>query len=73
MPRAPCNNALVPTSSAELGSISTLLDELRQRVTTAADAMVDTDKEDVASELFEVDRALRMAIRRLEKASRSMR
>ncbi|MCP3938397.1 MAG: hypothetical protein GY708_23870 [Actinomycetia bacterium] len=63
----------MPTSSAELGSISTLLDELRQRVTTAADAMVDTDKEDVASELFEVDRALRMAIRRLEKASRSMR
>ncbi len=73
MPRAPCNNALVSTSSAELGSISTLLDELRQRVTTAADAMVDTDKEDVASELFEVYRALRMAIRRLEKASRSMR
>ncbi|MCB0991728.1 MAG: hypothetical protein R2770_21300 [Acidimicrobiales bacterium] len=61
------------TSSAELGSISTLLDELRNRVTVAADSMVDTDKEDIAAELYEVDRALRMAIRRLDKASRSLR
>lgn len=61
------------TSSAELGSISTLLDELRNRVTVAADSMVDTDKEDVAAELYEVDRSLRMAIRRLDKASRSLR
>ncbi len=58
------------TNSAELGSISTLLDELRNRVVVAADGLVDTEKEDVASELYEVDRALRMAIRRLDKASR---
>lgn len=57
------------TSPAELGSISTLLDELRQRVAAAADSMVDTDKEDVAADLYEVDRSLRMAIRRLDKAS----
>jgi hypothetical protein len=58
------------TNSAELGSISTLLDELRNRVVVAADGLVDTEKEDVAAELYEVDRALRMAIRRLDKASR---
>ena len=50
-----------------------MLDELRNRVTVAADSMVDTDKEDIAAELYEVDRALRMAIRRLDKASRSLR
>ncbi len=60
------------TSAAELGSITTVVDELRARVVLSADELVDTEKDDVAAELYEVDRALRMAIRRLEKAARAL-
>ena len=60
------------TSPAELSSISTVVDELRARVAAAGDALVAADKEDVAAELFEADRAMRMAIRRLDKAAKSL-
>lgn len=60
------------TSAAELSSISTLVDELRMRVVTAGDELVAANKEDVASELYEADRALRMAIRRLDKAGKAL-
>ena len=60
------------TSPAELSSISTLVDELRARVAAAGDALVAADKEDVAAELFEADRSMRMAIRRLDKAAKSL-
>ena len=60
------------TSPAELSSISTLVDELRARVAAAGDALVAADKEDVAAALFEADRSMRMATRRLDKAAKSL-
>ena len=59
--------------TAELSSISTQLDALAQRVTTAAERFDGGDREDVANDLFEVERALRMALRRLARAGRSLR
>ena len=50
---------------AQLSSVATTLDELTQRVTAAADHYQGVAKEDLASELYEVERALQAAGRRL--------
>jgi hypothetical protein len=54
------------THRAQLSSVATTLDELTQRITDAADHYQDAAKEDVASDLYEVERALQAAGRRLE-------
>ena len=53
-------------SNAELSSLATALDELSRRVTTLAEDLVG-EKEDLATELFEVERSLNGARRRLRK------
>ena len=54
-------------TSAELSSLATALDELTQRITAMADDAAAQQREDVAGELFEVERALVGASRRLMK------
>ncbi len=58
---------------AELSSVGSQLEDLTRRVVDAARAYEGGGREDVAHELFEVERSLRAATRRLERASRSAR
>ncbi|MGO9198866.1 MAG: hypothetical protein ACLQK4_17285 [Acidimicrobiales bacterium] len=51
----------------ELSSISSTLDQLARRVTAMAEAARRTKEEDVANELFAVERALTGAHRRVER------
>ena len=52
---------------ASLQSASTTLDELRQRVTAAADGSLSGGDAAGATELYEVERSLRQAARRLHR------
>lgn len=55
------------SAGPELSSISTALGELTNQVTTIAERMERSDREDLAKELFEAERALLGAGRRLAK------
>ena len=59
-------------SRAELSSMSTALTELAERITKSADAMLGGPNEGVAVDLYEVERSLRTARRRLEVASENL-
>ena len=48
----------MPLDTAHLSSLSTALDELAQRITTLADELLDSPREDVAADLYEVERHL---------------
>ena len=50
----------------ELSSVSTALDELTKRLSAMADASAG-EKSDISVELFEIERSLRGAQRRLQK------
>ncbi|MDQ3106423.1 MAG: hypothetical protein M3Q68_01270 [Actinomycetota bacterium] len=50
----------------ELSSVSTALDELTKRLSTMADASIGAEQ-DISVELFEIERSLRGAQRRLHK------
>lgn len=64
----------MPSSDvAVLSSASTLLDDLIVRITDVADRYQGTDREGVAFQLHEVERALRSASRQLEAVQRSLR
>ena len=64
----------MPSSDvAVLSSASTLLDDLIVRITDVADRYQGTDREGVAFQLHEVDRALRSASRQLESVQRTLR
>lgn len=57
---------MVPMSvGPQLSSINTALDELTARVTEMAESLAGTERDDLASSLFEVERALRSAGRQL--------
>lgn len=59
---------------AELSALATSLDDLTTRVTAVADRYQgSTDRRDVADGLYEVERSLRTASRKLERIVRSMR
>ncbi|MDY7102599.1 MAG: hypothetical protein S0880_15575 [Actinomycetota bacterium] len=58
---------------AHLSSTSTALDDLTKRVTDAAESLAGGDDDDVATDLFEVERALRSATRRLERVVRNLK
>ncbi|MXV86556.1 MAG: hypothetical protein F4117_06380 [Acidimicrobiales bacterium] len=60
-------------SAAELSSIETAVGELGKRVAQAADELMGTPHEDVGVELYEVERSLRMARRRLAQATEALR
>ncbi len=55
-----------PVSSAELSSLATALDDLARRVTSLAEGLAN-EQQDLATELFEVERSLNGARRRLSK------
>lgn len=52
-------------TAAELSSLATALDDLSRRVTDIAEGLTGTDADSTAVELFEVERALGEAQRRL--------
>ena len=56
-------------SQAELSSLETAIRELSERITIAADELVGTKEEDVAIDLYEVERSLRTAQRRIARAA----
>ena len=56
---------------AELSSLATALEELRQRVAAIADQAASEHDDDTASELFAVERALTGAHRRLGRITSS--
>jgi hypothetical protein len=62
-------------SSGELGSLASTLDEVTRRITAQAESARARQRDDVAAELFAVERALTGALRRLRRladaASRS--
>ena len=54
---------------AELSSLETAIRELTERITAAADELMGTPGEDVAIDLYDVERSLRTAQRRISKAA----
>ncbi len=65
----------MPTSYAELSSLSTALDELTHRITAQAEAASATTvarDEEVAQELYAIERALATANRRLARLSSAL-
>ena len=59
-------------SKAELSSLETAIRDLTERITTAADELMGTPGEDVAIDLYDVERSLRTAQRRISKAAISL-
>jgi hypothetical protein len=55
------------TSAAEISSLSSTLQELNDRVTSMAETAQSQGNEDMAHELFAVERALGGALRRLRR------
>jgi hypothetical protein len=60
-------------SKAELSSLETAIRELGERVTTSADELLGTLNEDVAVDLYGVERSLRTARRQIVKATEALR
>lgn len=58
---------VITTSTAELSSLNTALEELTRRVTAIADGYAAARRDDLASELYAVERNLTTAQRRLAK------
>ena len=54
--------------AAELSSLATALEELTKRVTSIADSYAGARREDLAGELYAVERQLVNAVRRVAKA-----
>jgi hypothetical protein len=52
--------------TAALSSLSSSLDDLAARVTAMADSLGGSPREDVAADLYEVERSLQAADRRLK-------
>ncbi len=57
---------------AELSSLSSVIKDLGERVAEVARRYEGTDREDVSFELYEVERALRGATRRLDRLTRNL-
>lgn len=55
------------TARAELSSVSTGLEELVRRVTAIADGLAGEQKDQLGPDLYEVERTLRAAERRLRR------
>ena len=60
-------------TKAELSSIETAVQELGERLVASADELLGTINEHVTVDLYEVDRSLRMARRRLSKAAEGLK
>ncbi|MXZ87173.1 MAG: hypothetical protein F4X68_15385 [Acidimicrobiia bacterium] len=66
------DNKSMAADGAELGSMSSVMGDLAVRVADVARRYEGTDREDVAFELYEVERSLRGATRRLDRLTRSL-
>ncbi|WP_419919837.1 hypothetical protein [Candidatus Poriferisocius sp.] len=60
------------SDAAELSSLAGVTRDLIERVAEIARRHEGTDREDVAFELYEVERGLRGATRRLDRLTRSL-
>ena len=58
---------------AELSALATSLDDLTRRITVLADRFAGTPRTDVADSLYEVERSLLAAARKLDRVERSLR
>lgn len=67
-----CHHRAMP-ARAELTSLATTLSEVTRRVTALAEQSRDDGDADLAAELFTVERSLRGALRRLERAAGTRR
>ena len=56
-----------PNLSPQLSSVSTALNDLTTRVAELAESLSGSQREDVANALFEVERSLTTAARRLDQ------
>ena len=56
----------MPLDTAQLSSLTTTLEDLSHRVTELADQLQDSPREDIAADLYEVERHLLSATRRLK-------
>ena len=63
----------MPSGHPQLSSISTAIEDLPARVTTIADDYATTPREDLAADLYDVERSLRSAQRRLDRVIREVR
>lgn len=54
--------------TAELSSIASVLEDLQTRVVEVADRWRQREREDVAGDLYDVERSLRSAQRRIRRA-----
>ena len=61
------------TAHAELSSVSTRLEELVKRVTDIADGLAGHERDQIAPDLYEVERTLRAAERRLRRVIDAVR
>ncbi len=66
------NDKSLAADGAELSSLSSVIRDLVERVTEVARRYEGTDREDVSFELYEVERGLRGATRRLDRLTRSL-
>lgn len=57
---------------AELSALATSLDELTRRITAAPDRYRGSPRDDVADGLYEVERSLVTAARKLDRVLRAM-
>jgi Mg2+ and Co2+ transporter CorA len=62
----------MPLDAAALSSISTALDDLTLRITALADSYQASPREDVAADLYEVERSLKTGARRLAAVLRRL-
>lgn len=58
--------------SAELGSLSSSLDDITRRIATMADELVGGPDDAVGAALVEVERSLRSGARRLDRLRRDL-
>lgn len=65
-------NLAMPLEHAQLVSVAAALEELTARVTGVADRYAGTPEEHLATDLYEVERALRTAGRGLAKVVRQL-
>jgi hypothetical protein len=55
----------MPLDAAHLSSLATALDDITARITAIADDLSGAPREDVAADLYEIERHLKAATRRL--------
>ncbi|MEY2458736.1 MAG: hypothetical protein QOG30_566, partial [Acidimicrobiaceae bacterium] len=64
------NSSRMDQDRAQLAPVATALDELTQRITVLAESYTATKDDQVATELYEIERSLQQAARRLDRLVR---